>query len=291
MKRLSYLITLLLISGLLFSSNAYTMPTQQVNTCPSEPYPISNFITRDLQGILLMNWGSSQIAESIVKNQIKKMIAEGDIKVHIKPYSAMDLAAGKLKSFSVKGKNIVMNGVSISSIEAASLCDLVYIDYKNNPVTPLAPLFFRFKTTITQKDLDRTLSSKEYSDNLSSLKLKVGNADLNLIDFMNPKIKIEKNKLIVSTDMHFIGTPKFMSVPLKAGTGIAVKDNKIKLVDLQMFSDNSIMGPIPDIVEAITLSILDPNRFVKGGTEVTIKNININSGKINIEGTVWVAPK
>lgn len=291
MRKLSYSMISALVISLLFSLLSYSLPIQQINTCPAKPYHISNPVTRGLQGILGLNWISAKLAESQVKTQLKKQLGQGTVNVYIKPYSAMDLVAGKFKSIDLKAKNAAMSGIFISSLEIKSLCDFIYLDYKKDPIVPMTPLYFGFKGTITQEDLDKSLSSKEYQNNLSKIKVRFGNTDLSLVDFLNTKINIEGNKIFVSADVHFIGTPKFMAIPVKMGAGLKVSDNKIKLTNIQMFSDNSgpNMGPVSDFIENMALGIFDFDSLNQNGTAITLKNINIHNGKIDVEGTVWIA--
>ena len=84
-----------------------------------------------------------------------------------------------------------------------------------------------------------------------------------------------------------------MKMPIKAGTGLKVKDNKIRLTDLQMLSKSPglNMGPVSDFIETMTLAVFDVSTLGEDDTEITIKNINIKNDKIDVDGTVWVAPK
>lgn len=292
MKKPVYLAVFVLIIGLLVSMFAYSLPLKQVNTCPGKPYPVSNILTRSLQGVFLLNFGVGKIAESQVEKQINKLLNEGKVEVNVKTYSAMDLAAGKLKDFKIKGKNLAANGVYITSVEAKSLCDFIYLDYKKDPIEPLAPLYLGFKATISESDLNKIVNSKEYQENLTKVKLKLGSADLNLIEFLKPKFEIEGDKIFLTTDMHFIGTPKFVTIPLKMGAGLKVKNNKVRLTDMQMFSSKSgkNTGVFSDFVEKMTLAVVDISSMGNDYTEITIKNINVNNDKIDIDGTLWMTP-
>lgn len=293
MRKFAYSVSFILILSLFLNVFTYSAPVQKVNTCPGKPYPVSNFLTRGIQGVLLMNWSSARIAESQIEKQLKKVFNQGDLEIRIKPYSAMDLMAGKMKNLEIKGKNLSGEGIALTSIEAKSLCNFIYINYKKDPVEPLAPVYVSFKGTATEKDLNTILSSEQYQENLTKLKLKLNNSELDLMEFLNPKINIEGRKIFLSGNIHFIGTPKFISIPIKFGTGLKVKDNKLKLVDMQIFSSNSIRnaGPISDFVERMTLAVFDISSFGDENTEITLKNININNDKIDIDGTVWINSK
>ncbi|OGI22055.1 MAG: hypothetical protein A2255_07930 [Candidatus Melainabacteria bacterium RIFOXYA2_FULL_32_9] len=293
MRRVGYIAVFTLAISLFFTLLVYSLPTQQVNTCPGKPYPVSNFLTRGLQGLTGLNWGAAKIVESQIEKHVKKSLDKGQVKVHIKPYSAMDLLAGKLKSFDVKANNVVIDGFFISSAEAKSLCSFTHIDYEKDPIVALAPILLGYKVTFTENDLNSIISSKEYKDNLTKIKLKFSNSDISLIEFLNPDIDIDGNKVFISADMHFIGTPKFVIIPVKMGTGLKVKNNRIRLNDVKILSNTfgKNMTIISEFLEKMTLAVFDINSLGSENTEITIKNINVNNDRIDIEGTFWIASK
>ena len=133
MKKISIILVLLIGFSLFAQNIAFSSQTPAPNTCSSDVYPISSSFSRSLQRALGLNLITTQIAEFIIKNQISKLIQKGSLKVNLKAYSAGDLIAGKVKSFEVTGKNIVINDIYISSVKAHSLCDFTYFDYKKKP--------------------------------------------------------------------------------------------------------------------------------------------------------------
>ncbi|MCK7485993.1 MAG: hypothetical protein MZU97_10920 [Bacillus subtilis] len=117
------------------------------------------------------------MAQAQVEKQIGKLLNSGNVDVKITPYSAMDLVAGKMRGFEIKGENISAEGFSVSSFEAKSMCDFIHLDYKKDPdQVPLAPLLLDFKATVSEKDLNNIVSSKEYQENLSQIKLKLNSS-------------------------------------------------------------------------------------------------------------------
>jgi len=263
--------------------------SQKPNTCPGKPYPISNVVTRNIQRFLGMNILFSRIAESQIKTQLNK-IAKGDFDVDLKSYSAMDLLAGKMKSIEVKGKNVVLDDIHVSSIEAKNLCDLIYIDYRKNPPVPLAPLYVGFKGTITEDDLNKTINSQKYKNMLRGIKLSVYDNDVNIVDFENLKISLENEKIYVATDLRFKGLFKFMSTPVKFGTGLKVVDNKIKFTQTSVFSKSSgsPLNYLTSFFEMVSPTIFDMRNFEKNGMKVTLKSLKINDKQIDFEGTIWM---
>ena len=291
MRKLGYIAIFALVLSLSFGLLVHSLPTRQVNTCPGKPYPISNFITRGLQGVTGLNWGAARILESQIEKHVKKSLDKGEVEVQIKPYSAMDLVAGKLKSFDVKGKDIVSKGFYISSAEARSLCEFTHLDYEKNPIVALAPVFLEYKVSFSEKDLNSIVSSKEYKDNLTKIKLKHNNSEISLLEFLNPNIDINGDKVVISADLHFVGTPKFVTIPVKLSSGLKAKNNNIRLSDVQMLSSNFGRNGkiVADFLEKMTLAVFDIKQLGTENTEINIKNVDVNNDRIDIEGTFWVA--
>ena len=291
MKKVKYIVISAVVASVVSGMFVFSAPQQIPNMCPLKPYPVSNFFTRTMQGILGLNYSSSKIAEHEIKTQIAKTVS-GDIDIKITPYSALDLIGGKFKSAEVKAKNVNLDGISISSFEAKSLCDFVYIDYKKNPVTPIAPALIGFKGTVTQDDFNKTLSSPQYSSNLTKIKARISNTEINLVDFINPKINIADGSINLTTQMHFAGLPSYLNIPVKIGTGLKVENNKIKLTNLKVLQEQGLNMPIvANLVQAMSPAIVDLNNIGIKGSKITLKDLTIHDDKIDVSGTIWVPGK
>ena len=287
MRKFTYIIIPTLILSLIAPLSAYS--AQQIYSCAAKPYPISNSVTRGIQRFLGLNLLATKIVELEMKKQLKNT-AKGDFDVNIKTYSAMDLLAGKLKGVEVKAKNINANDIYISSAEVKSLCDFIYIDYKKNPVVPLVPVFVGFKGAVTEKDLNKTLSSKTYKNKLKGLKIKIYGNEATLADFYNTKVDIIDNKISLLSDIHLAGMPEFMKVPVKITAGLKLIDNKIRLTDIQMTAKSiaTDFGAIGKLIELQKPVLFDLNSLEKNGMRIDLKDLIIKDNQINIQGTAWL---
>ena len=286
MRKLYYLVISAITIALISHMPVYSNPQQEVNSCPSEPYPISNCMTRGLQAVTGMNFIASEFAESQIKNQLLK-IAKGDFSVNIDTYSAMDLIAGKFKGFNIKGKNVLINDTHISSLEAYSLCNFVYLDLNSKPIVPLAPLYVGVKGTITEDDINKTLTSEKFQEEVAKIKFNFINTEVNLVEFQNINIHIGDNKLFINSDIHFGMIP--MSIPLRLSTGLKASGDKIRLTNFQVLAGD--IGPMGSFIQMLSPAILNLDDFVKDGTNINIKTISIKNHKIDTEGTVWIPGK
>jgi len=290
MSRFYILVGLITVAVLFSNLLVFSVPQKSVNTCPSKPYPVSNFLTRNIQRFVGLNLAVTEIAEGAIEDNITKLLDKGEVKVNIKGYSALDLASGKFKTAQLNAKNISKDGVYISSLEAKSLCNFTQIDRSNNSVVPVSPIYIGFKGTLTDSDINNTVSSDQYRKKLRGVSIKLFNQDIDLIDFLNLKANINNNKLVISTDIHFNGMPEYMKLPVKMGIGLKVIDNKLRVADLQMIS-KPLGGELNLLSNFITFQkpvIVDFNSLSKNGSDIEMKKFSIENNKINLEGTVWL---
>jgi hypothetical protein len=290
MHRFNILAGFITVAVLFSNLLAFSVSKQSPDTCPSKPYPVSNFLTRNIQRFVGLNLGVTEIAEGAIESNITKLFDKGEVKVNIKGYSAMDLVAGKFKTAQLTAKNIAKDGVYISSLEARSLCDFTQIDRSNNTVVPVSPIYVGFKGVFTDSDINNTVNSDQYRQKLRGVSIKLFNQDIDLIDFLNLKANINNNKLIISTDIHFNGMPEFMKLPVKMGIGLKVIDNKLRISDLQMIS-KPLGGELNLLSNFITFQkpvIVDFNSLSKNGSNIKMRKFSIENNKVNFEGTVWL---
>jgi hypothetical protein len=281
-------ISLITIIAFLFLQNAGFALTNP-NFCPSSPYPISSVYTRGIQTVFGLNFFARHTAQRIIKSQLKNM-AKGEFKVKVYPYSAFDLTSGKLKGFEIKADDFSMEEVYVSHIEARSLCEFSYFDIKKNPVELLAPVYLEFKGTITQDDLNKTISAPKNKDQFSKIKISLYNADLNLVDFYEPKIQIKNSKLYFSTKMHFAGMPKYLTIPVNVGAELIADSNKIRMGNLEILSGSLGRAPIERLMEIISPAIFNFRELEKTGAKINIINISVKDDKIDVRGTIFLPP-
>lgn len=279
-----------LIAGLTLSTGV-SFAQGITGSCPSKPYPISNSFSRGLQGILGLNFMASKIVEGQIKSQISKY-ANGDFKVNFNTYSVGDLAAGKFKGINIKGKDIVMqSGLRVSSVNVSSPCDFVYLDIKNKPVKNISPVLMNYNVVITQDDLNKTIKSPQYKDNFQHIKTQMLGLDIGIVDLVNPKFEIKNSKLYFTTDMHFGGTPDFMTVPVKIGTGFTVKNGKLTPVNLELVS--KVMGGnspfLSEFLSSFSANAFDVNNFLPDGMNVNFTEADLSNGKLSVSGNVYVS--
>ncbi len=138
--------------------------------CAPKPYALSAQKSRTLQKFTGLNFVSEKIAQSIIKKELKKATKER-FKVEMKSYSAKDLLQGKFKSLKISGKNLDIDGIYLSSFEAATLCDFNSIEANKNSVKFRENLAMKFAIELSNSDLKKTVKSTGYLNELNKTNL------------------------------------------------------------------------------------------------------------------------
>lgn len=276
------LVTLVLSTSLITVSNIVT-----AGSCSPKPYPISNVVSRTVQKATGLNFLVKHGVQSQIKKEILKT-AKGDIKVNLDLYSVGDLIAGKFKGINLSGKNLKVENINISSVEAKTLCDFVHLDLKKNPVEPLSNIFIGFKSVITEKNINDTLNSSAYKSSLSQLKIN----NLVSLAISNPKIDVEENKIKLSGKISFSGMPGMFSIPVNLGLKVVPDKSKIRLVALEILSEQFIdINFLNLYVKTMKPVVFDLNSLLDKGEEYNINHIDFKNDAINIDGTFFLPAK
>ncbi len=290
MKKILTIFATSLFLILFFQTISFSTPNPAPNTCYAGVYPVSNTVSRGIQGIFGLNFGARKIVESIIESQISNLIQKGNIKVSLKSYSAGDLIAGKIKNFHIVGKKIESNGIYLSKVEAESLCDFTWFDYKSKPALLKSPLFIKYSADVSKEDLKKIFESDTIKSALTGIKVRVGLIDFGEVDFVNIKPDIKNEKISMKISLVYRRMPFTFTFPINLETAIKVKDDKIFLTSLKFPSGavNDEFRFITNSLELNNINIFDLKTLEKDGSEINIKKIKIVNDKIFLEGIFWL---
>ena len=289
MKKFSIIFAFIVIFSMFFQVIAFSSPNPPPNTCSTGAYPVSNPVSRGIQRVFGLNVLTTLVAESIIKNEISKLIQKGNVKVNVKAYSAGDLIAGKVKSFEITGKNIEYNDIYVSLLKAQSMCDFTYFNYKSIPAVLNSPLFIKYNAEISNKELQKIFSSDSVKDSLRGIKININNMAFGQVDFTEIKPNIIKEKINMKANLVYKRSPFVFTFPISFETSLKVKDDKIILTNLK-FAPGGISDELKFITNSIELNninIFDLKTVEKDNSDINIKKIKVVNDKIFIEGTFW----
>ncbi|MBO8430212.1 hypothetical protein IAC76_02380 [Spirochaetes bacterium] len=254
--------------------------------CPQN-YKTANGFAKFMGSVTGANFIARKAGESIIKKSIKND-AEGDFDVKLESFSAADLAAGRFKSLSITGKNIVSDDVYLSYLNLKTICDYNYIvlDKKNNTATFKEDFGMTFGAVMTESDINNSMKNKEYQyliDEINSLGKSIA-----LFNIQSAKVKIKNNKFMYVIKIAF---PMFgLSKSLVITSDINVHNGKI------IFTHTDVMNDYVKIdLSKITylLNQLNPLNFSlrileNKDADMKIQEAVIKNDKIYVNGIITV---
>lgn len=282
MKKLLISVITIMIFGL--SANAQCSYTDF--QCPQN-YKTSSGFSKFMGSVTGANFIARKAGESIIKKSIKND-AEGDFDVKLESFSAADLAAGRFKSLSITGKNIVSDDVYLSYLNLKTICDYNYIvlDKKNNTATFKEDFGMTFGAVMTESDINNSMQNKEYKyliDEINSL-----GKSISLFNIQSAKVKIKNNKFMYVIKIAF---PMFgMSKSVVITSDINVHNGRIIFTQTNVVNDYVKMD-----LSKITylLNYLNPLNFSlrileNKDADMQIQEAVIKNDKIYVNGIITV---
>ena len=107
---------------------------QDLSAYCAQPHDLSSKTTRFLSNVTGTTAISQNIANALIKRELRNSAGMKGLKVKIKSFSANDLLAGRFKSLTLNGSNLDFNGVHVSKFSAKTICDFNNIRATGNPI-------------------------------------------------------------------------------------------------------------------------------------------------------------
>ena len=196
---------------------------------------------------------------------------------------------GKFKSISAHSDTAYLDGLYMSNITAESLCGYNHFIYKNGQVYTNENFLLGFNADITSADLQKIISTPQYTKLLNSLNFSVGN--MSLFKVFDPKAEIKYDRLVVSIK---VSSPLTLNEPklISTSMGINVENGKILFTDIKttpsMTSVN--MNSILPVINKLNPLVINTAILNNPKSMIKINDINISGDKIVIKGLV-IVPK
>lgn len=206
---------LFLICTVLISTSVMASTTDYTKLCPAIPQQ-GTVTPSKITG---MKWITEQIAESIIRKELKKE-TKGKFKVTIKSRGTGDLINGKFNSLSMSGKNLNIEGIHISKFSSNTLCGYNSVKLNKDSVQFRENMVLNYELEIDNNAISDTLRDINYVNEVKKL-LPVNEA----------KIELKNNKLY-----YLLEIPTYVTKPLKitVSSGINVKNGRIQLTGLKV---------------------------------------------------------
>ena len=250
--------------------------------CCAVPENLSSPIARGITNCL----GCNQIAKKAAKIAIIKVLkrnAEGDYKIKIDSFSAMDLKHGKFKSIEIEGQNINARGIYVSSVMLKTLCEYNHVDYTQNPPVFYTDVPMSFSAVITEDNLNRTLIDLGYIKQL--MDLNVGGISFFKID--NVIFKLKSNKIYLIAQMKAPILMGERTVRFTFSGKLNVENGKIVLENLSSENLRNInMSKFVDVINSMNPFDIPLEIFKGNDTTLSVNNVRIIENKICVDGII-----
>lgn len=280
MKRLVLILCLLVFS----STQAFAICDYSAK-CAPKAYDLSSKGAQITSKITGMTFLTEKIAQMVIKKELKKATKE-NFKVTMKSYSANDLMHGRFKSLKISGKNLDIDGVYLTSLEAKTLCDFNYVELYKNNIKFKENMVMDFSMEISSQDLQKTIQSTGYLDKLNKTNLSC--FGITFFKLNGADVQVKNNKLYftvkVTTPMSANPIPIVVRSDLKVEDGNIVM-TKIDLVNVFTVIDLSKITYLMNALNPLTFSTEILNNK---DSKMSIKTVDIIGDKISVKGNIFV---
>lgn len=253
------------------------------------PYDMNSKIRTFASAATGFNSITEKKAESIFKKEILKITSADELKVDLESYSPKDLKNGIFKSMSVKGTNLLINDISLSSLSLQSLCDFNYIRSVSDGVVFKEAFPMSFNLEITQNDLNTTMQSDNYKKVIDELNI-AGKKYAGGLKVLSTKAAIKNSKFyyVIGFDIPFVNREQKIVLQ----SNLKVKNGKIDYGNTKLVSGNFSMDlkRIDFIMNYLNPLDFSVNIFKNKDAKVTVKDISLNNNTIIANGVI-VIPK
>lgn len=251
----------------------------------TEPYGLTSSVSRFFSTVTGQNFLAEKIGASLLKKAIKKDIESGSIKTDLQSFSVRDLKAGKFKSLVISGKDINVQGISITLFEIKTLCDFNYlVDNKKGDVIVMEDMPMALNVVITEDDLNKTMVSSDYKRLINDVNSLAGG----IFEINSTYVKLKNNKMyyVIKYNIPFVRKSK--EVVLCAG--LRVYNGSIMLADTKFAGANTSLdiNKFSKLLNYINPLDFSAKILENKDAKINIQNVKIEDKKITIDGKVTV---
>jgi len=223
-----------------------------------------------------ISFTSKKIAEAIIEKEINEEL-ESKIKADLEIFNVRRLKRGEFKSLTLQSKNIRYKAFSMSDFYAQTICPYNHIIYRKSRIYYPDDLPFKYKGSITNQDIQNTLNSKEFQNELKRL-------PANFVK--TPNVTLKNNKIYFNIPIDTI----LGEIKINLHADIEVENNKIVLKNISSSSlkgllNNNLIGQIIEKINPVNYEI---NALNTKYCKIFITKVKISDNIINTEGVFTI---
>lgn len=277
-----------LMAGLMVITSTQAMAVCDYSTyCAPKAYDLSSKGLQITQKMTGMTFFTEKIAQMIIKSQLKKATKE-KFRVEMKSFSMNDLMHGRFKSLKLSGKNLEIEGVYLSSLEAKTVCDFNYVelDKKSKSIKFKENMVMDFGIQISDTDLKKTVKSTGYLNNLNTVNL--SGFGITFFKLSGADVQIKNDKLYFTINLTSPMNAK--PIPIVVSSELKVEDGNIVLTKICLVNLFTVidLSKITYLLNAINPLTFSTDILNNKDSKMKIQTVNITGNKINIKGNIFI---
>lgn len=253
--------------------------------CTNKPYDLKSKGTQIASKYTGMTFLSEQIAQGIIKKELKKATKEG-FKVRLKAYSLADLAGGRFQSLKISGKNLEIDGAYITSFEAKSVCPFNYVELGKNSLKFKENFVMDYTMEISNTDLRKTMKSTGYLDMLN--KTNISAMGITFFKLSDADVQLKNNKLYFTIN---VTTPMSAKpITMLVRSDIKVEDGNIVLTKVDFVNLFTVidLSKVTYLLNALNPLTFSTDILENKDAKMRIGQVDIIGDKIIIKGCVFI---
>lgn len=266
---------------MLLSSAAYAQCDLQ---CPA-PYGLSSGVSRFFSSVTGQNFLAERIGSALLKKAIKKNIESGSIKTDLQSFSVRDLKNGKFKSIEIKGKDVNVQGIYITTFDVKTLCNFNYlVDNKKGDVIVKENMPMSLSIVFSEDDINKTMASADYKRLINDVNSLAGG--LFEVNSTTVRLKNDKMYYVIKYNLPFVRKSK--EIVLCAN--LRIDNGKIMLADTSFAGNNTTLdiNKFSKLLNYINPLDFSAKILENKDAKINIQNVKIEDKKIVIDGRVTV---
>lgn len=257
----------------------------------------ASIVSRVFQNVTGFTPVSSWVGNRILHREISRHI-QGDFHSRLQVFSGSDLLNRKAKKLLIDGQHVVLEQtlpLSTFRIETSDEMPLL-VSSGHRPIL-LRPVQFDIQATLSEADINQLLQSERGKQILTGLKLSIPPFGPQTLDFINPSVTMEQNKVLLQTLMNTHGAPLENALSVQVSGRPSSEQSSLTLSDvnlkIQGFQDSDT-DAIAQLIENYFGEIVDLRHLIKINRhqlKFNIKQSQITDHQFLFQASILVSPK
>jgi len=250
-------------------------------------------VSRVMQQVTGFTPVSGWVANRILHRELSRHV-QGHLHSRLTLFSGTDLLAGKAKSLTLSGKNLMLDGyIPLSEFTFSSQSDTPFLVGNTKRPILLRPVTFHLAMALSEQDINRMLGSEKGRHLLTNMKVKLPPFGKQSFDAVDTAVQFQGDRVNIKTLMNLHGMPLESGLPMTVSGKILPEKSSLTLSDLNLeiqgIQDTRDMA---QVIEHYFNELVDLNhiRVQRHKVKVQIEQSAIVNGRLQLNASMVVSP-